>query len=380
MKTFLHVSDSLRSPEMRHEIAEAVADEVIFIEHEGKRMLGCSILELAIFESREDIVDEVISFEKLGIEELVKDTSVPTHLLPAELTVNALRQLDISSVIVPSTFPVLFADHLRGQGLEITVDHDAWVGRRRRKAPWEVEGIERAQRAADTAMLTATRMLREAEPTGQGTLRFEGEILTVELIRESMEAELRTQGAESKEILIQPGDQWQAAHSLGSGPIRPNESVIIDCFPRDTATGCWSDMTRTFVSGTPSEDLRKLHGHVRKALDIALNALRPGAKDAHQQVSEYFHSQGFPTQLHNDGPGSLKEGFFHGLGHGVGLEVHESPSQGRRSEELVSGDVVAVEPGLYFPGIGGVRLEDTVVITDDGAEHITDPFSYDLEP
>lgn len=380
MMTFLHVGDSLRSPEMRHEIAESVADPVIFIERNGKRILACSNFEVGIFEAREDVVDEVISYEKLGYERLVKDDSIATHLLIAELTVSALEQLSVDSVTVPSTFPVLLADHLRQNGLDIRVDHDAWVARRRRKAPWEVEGIERAQRAADTAMLTATRMLREAEPTGQGTLRFEGEILTAELIRESMEAELRTQAAESKEILIQPGDQWQSAHSLGSGPIRPNEGVIVDCFPRDTTTGCWADMTRTFVSGTPSEELRNLHGHVRKALDIALNALKPGVKDAHHQVSEYFHSQGFPTQIHNEGPGALKEGFHHGLGHGVGLEVHESPNVGRRGEELVAGDVVAIEPGLYFPGIGGVRLEDTVVITDDGAEHITDPFSYDLEP
>jgi Xaa-Pro aminopeptidase len=156
--------------------------------------------------------------------------------------------------------------------------------------------------------------------------------------------------------------------------------VIIDCFPRDIATGCWSDMTRTFVPGTPSEDLRNLHGHVRKALDIALNALKPGTKDAFTQVAEYFHSQGFPTQIHHEGSEPLMQGFMHALGHGVGLEVHERPNMGRRGDELVAGDVVAIEPGLYFPGVGGVRIEDTVVITDQGAVHITDPFSYDLEP
>ena len=380
MVTYLHVSDSLHSPEMRHEIAEPVADPVIFVEHDGKRILGCGPFEVELFRAREDVVDEVLPTESLGLVELVKDESIPSYLIEAELTYRALEKLGTRSVSVPSTFSVLLADHLRSKNVEVIVDHEAWVARRRRKAPWEIEGIERAQRAADTAMLTAARMLRDAEPTGDGRLRFEGEILTSELIREAMEAELRTQGAESKSILIQSGDQWQDMHGLGSGPIAPNASVIIDCFPRDIATGCWSDMTRTFVSGTPSEDLRNLHGHVRKALDIALSALRPGTEDAFQQVTEYFHGQGFPTQAHHEGSGMIKEGFMHALGHGVGLEVHEHPMMGRRAEPLVAGDVVAVEPGLYFKGVGGVRLEDTVVITDDGAVHITDPFSYDLEP
>lgn len=380
MTTFLHVSDSLRSPEMRHEIAEPVADPVIFIEHEGRRVIGCGPFEVEMFSAREDVVDEILRTEELGLIELVRDESLPDHLIEAELTVRALEKLGARSVCVPSTFGVTLADHLRDKGIEVVADHEAWAARRRRKAPWEIEGIERAQRAADTAMLTAARMLREAEPTPQKTMKFEGEVLTSEWIREAMEAELRTQGAESKSILIQSGEQWQEMHGLGRGPIRANESVIIDCFPRDIATGCWSDMTRTFVPGTPSEDLRNLHGHVRKALDLALSALKPGTGDAFEQVTEYFHSQGFPTQQHHEGAGMIKEGFMHALGHGVGLEVHEHPLMGRRSEPLLAGDVVAVEPGLYFSGVGGVRLEDTVVITDDGAEHITDPFSYDLEP
>lgn len=380
MTTFLHVSDAIRSPEMRHEVAHAVMDPVIFMDRNGTRTLACSPFETAIFEKREDVIDEVISFSDFGYETIVKDGSVPTPLIPAELTLNVLRKLGETTVVVPGAFSVLFADHLRANGIDVRVGEEEWVERRRRKAPWEIEGIERAQRAADMAMLSAARMLRDAERTPQGQLRFEGEILTSELIREAMEAELRTQGAESKDILIQSGDAWTEIHGLGSGPILPDQSVIIDCFPRDIATGCWSDMTRTFVPGTPSEDLRNLHGHVRKALDIALNALKPGTKDAFTQVAEYFHSQGFPTQIHHDGPDPLDQGFMHALGHGVGLEVHERPNLGRRGDELVAGDVVAIEPGLYFRGVGGVRLEDTVVITDDGAVHITDPFSYDLEP
>jgi Xaa-Pro aminopeptidase len=365
---------------MRHEIAEAAFDPVLFLELEGKRIIACGPFEVEIFEVREDILDEVVSFETLGVNEIVKDESIPEHLMQAELASRMLKHFGAQTVTVPSTFPIVIADYLRDKGAEVVPDGAAWARRRRRKTPWEIEGIERAQRAADTAMLTAARMLREAEKTSQGTLRFEGEILTAGLIRETMENELLTQGTESQQILVQSGDACLKGHDIGSGPILPDTSCIIDCFPRDLTTGAWSDMTRTFVPGEPSQELRNLYGHVRKALDVAFDSLKPGTKDAFTRVAEYFDSAGFPTQLNHTGEGLPKEGFMHSLGHGVGLEVHERPWMGRRADELMVGDVIAVEPGLYFAGVGGVRLEDTVLVTDDGIEHLTDPFPYDLEP
>jgi Xaa-Pro aminopeptidase len=139
-------------------------------------------------------------------------------------------------------------------------------------------------------------------------------------------------------------------------------------------------MTRTFVPGEPSDELKKLHTDVREALKIALDALRPGSDDAFRKVSDFFHEKGYPTRMHASGPGSMVEGFSHGLGHGVGLQVHEKPGLGLRSDPLVERDVLAVEPGLYFKGVGGVRLEDTVLVTENGPVHFTDPFPYDLQP
>ncbi|MDQ3982937.1 MAG: M24 family metallopeptidase, partial [Actinomycetota bacterium] len=234
--------------------------------------------------------------------------------------------------------------------------------------------------ATETAMLTAARMLREAEPADGNRLRLDGEILTAEWIREAMSAELLAQGAESEEILVQSGDACLGGHDPGRGPILQDTTCVVDCFPRDRRSGAHTDMTRTFVPGTPSDDVVKLHGHVRKALDLAYETIRPGAEDAHLKVAAYFHSLGFPTIDHHDGPGHPKAGFNHSLGHGVGLQVHERPRVGRRPEALEVGDVVAIEPGLYFEGIGGVRLEDTVLVTDRGFEHFTDPFPYDLQP
>ncbi|MEA2452529.1 MAG: Xaa-Pro aminopeptidase [Actinomycetota bacterium] len=380
MTTYLLHDNALRSFELRHEIGEPVGDSVAFIEHDGKRILVGSDLEAATFSSREDVVDEYWTFSSLGIEELVRDEAFPRDLLETELTLRALKKLSVSSVVVPPTFQLHSADHLRANGVEVVVNTDVWVERRRRKTPWEIEGLERAQRAVETAMLTAARMLREAEPTSGDRLRYEGEILTSEWIRESMSAALLSQGAESEEILVQSGDACLDGHLLGSGPIAPDRSVLIDCFPRDRRTGVYTDMTRTFVAGQASEDLKSLHKHVRTALELAFESIKPGEPGPHNTVSEYFHSQGFGTQAHHTGEGAVKEGFTHALGHGVGLEVHERPYLGRRADVLQEGDVVAVEPGLYVRGIGGVRLEDTILVTDKGVEHITDPFPYDLEP
>lgn len=380
MTTHLLVDDSLRSQELRHEIAEGVGDPLIFIEHDGRRILVGSILEETTFQKREDVVDEYWTFTDLGMEDLVKNDSFPKDSMIDEIAVRALERLGVFAVTVPASFRLATAEYLRDKGIEITVDIEEWKKRRRRKAPWEIEGIERAQRAADTAMLTAARVLRDSEPTADGRLRFEGEILTSELIKVAMQAELLDAGAYSEDILVQCGDAALSGHELGSGPIMANQSVVIDVFPIDRRTTCWSDMTRTYVAGTPSEELRNLHAHVRKALDIAFDSLRPGTSNAHQAVADYFHGQGFPTASHHTGAEPLRDGFFHSLGHGVGLQTHEPPALGRRPDELVEGDVVAVEPGLYFAGIGGVRLEDTVVVTADGIEHFTDPLSYDLEP
>lgn len=391
MTTYLLFDNAVRSPEMRHEISEPVADPVVFMEHDGKRIVAGPSLEAEVFAKREDVVDEFWSFTDLGIDDLNADETIPTDMIRPALVLRAVRRLETSEVVVPPTFYAQVADYLRANGVKVDIDSAIWAERRRRKTPAELEGTERAQRSAEIAMLTAARMLREAEPTDNGRLRFEGEILTAEWVRESMTAMLSQQGTDSDEIIVQSGDACLKGHDLGSGPLLPNESCIIDVFPRDRRTGAFSDMTRTFVPGRPSDELVKLHQTCKEALKIALDACRPGTDDLYHRVADWFHSQGHPSQLHpsdlpvsNRGTGSAgrqtMHGFFHALGHGVGLEVHERPFLGRRCEALRPGDVIALEPGLYYEGVGGVRLEDTVTITDDGFEYFTDPYPYELQP
>ena len=380
MTTLLLHDVPLRDPWLRHEIGEALGDPVTFIEHEGKRIVVAGMFEAETFKQREDVVDEFWSLQELGHDDLMGDESMPQAIARAELVLRALQRVSAQRVTVPSNFPVLLAQYLSDKGVQITVDEEMWWARRRQKTPGELEGIERAQRAAETAMLAAIRMLREAEPTREGQLRFEGEILTADWIRQAMEQELLTQQTDCRDLIVQSGPSGMRGHDPGTGPIVPNATCIIDVWPRDMRTGAYSDMTRTFVPGRASKDVGKLHAHVREALGVGLKQVRPGTKDVYRRVAEFFHDKGYPTQMHHTGDGPLKEGFNHGLGHGVGLEVHERPNVGRRSDELVEGDVITIEPGLYFDGVGGVRLEDTVIVTADGPEHFTDPFPYDLQP
>jgi Xaa-Pro aminopeptidase len=380
MTTFLVYDVSQRSPELLHEIGgEMAPDPVAFIEHDGTRIVVGSPNEESVFGRREDVVDEFWSDRDFGYADLSRDKSLSTEQVGGEVVLRALQKVGTSEVNVPPTFRVGVADYLRDAGVKVVVDPKEWTRRRRRKTPWELEGIERAQRAAETAMLTAARMLSEAEPTDDDHLRLDGEILTAEWIREAMSTELLTQGAESQDMLIHSGDASLHGHEKGAGPILVDRPCIVDCYPRELKSGAFTDMTRTFVPGIPSREIERLHSHCRAALDVALDACKPGRSDAYMKVTEYFRSQGFPVR--EDVPeGRIREGFVHGLGHGVGLEVHEDPDLGFRSDELVEGDVVAVEPGLYFEEVGGVRLEDTVLVTAAGPEHFTDPYPYDLSP
>jgi Xaa-Pro aminopeptidase len=189
-------------------------------------------------------------------------------------------------------------------------------------------------------------------------------------------------GVSGDDFIVSHGAQTAIGHELGHGPIAPNEPIVIDLWPKDPDSACYADMTRTYVVGEAPEELVKYHGLVKEALDQSFAATKAGVAGSavYTLVCELFEEHGQKTSL-SKAPGEvLEEGFFHGLGHGVGLEVHEAPSLGRGGTgDLVAGDVVTLEPGLYRPGFGGCRLEDLVLVTENGAENLTD-FPYDLTP
>jgi Xaa-Pro aminopeptidase len=209
-----------------------------------------------------------------------------------------------------------------------------------------------------------------------------GGLLTSESVRDEMIAVCRSHGTTlPADVMVAPGAAGAIGHDPGSGPLREGESIIIDIWPQDDETACWADMTRTFVIGDVPEDLAEWHRLTEEALEATRAAVRPGVngREIYDIACEVYEKAGIPTQRTKAEGEVLRDGFFHGLGHGVGLDVHEEPGLGRSGDDLVAGDVITLEPGTYRQGYGGVRLEDLVLVTEDGGETLTD-FPYGLAP
>jgi Xaa-Pro aminopeptidase len=379
MSDVLIHGDTLRHAELRHELPLAVPDPFLYAELGGERHIVISSLE----RSRVAAVDErlhVHAVEEFGYDELVLG-GYDRAAAVLEVLSRACRSLALERATVPADFPLEVADRLRADGIELAVDRGVFEARRRVKSAAELAGIRRAQAAAEAGMRAAAELLRRAEREGNGLLAG-GDPLTCERVREAIkEAVTRAGASAGDELIVAHGAQTASGHEFGSGPIKPGEPVVIDLWPRDPQSACFADMTRTFVVGEAPAELRRYHELTRDSLARSLAAVRPGAagREVHRLSCEPYEQAGLPTLL-SKAPGQiLEEGYFHSLGHGVGLEVHEAPTLGRAPDLLVHGDVITLEPGCYRPGFGGCRLEDLVLVTDDGADVLTD-FPYDLEP
>jgi Xaa-Pro aminopeptidase len=250
------------------------------------------------------------------------------------------------------------------------------------KTEAELAGIRRAQAAAQAGMAAAAALFRAAEPSG-GELVVAGEALSAERVRAAIRTACAERGAPAPaDIMVVQADRTAGGHDPGSGPLAPDFPIEVDLWPRDESSGCWADMTRTVVAGEPGAATLDMHRLVLEALRRVEDAARPGVLgvDLYGLACEVFEAAGHPTQRTKKPGETLTEGFFFGLGHGVGLEVHEAPALGRTGDRpLVAGDVIAVEPGIGNPREGSVRLEDLLLVTEDGAEILTD-FPYDLAP
>jgi Xaa-Pro aminopeptidase len=371
-------ADSFRSADMRQAVPLAVPDPFLYAEADGGRHVFASgmesgrLKELGLF--------EVHPHEELGLDELIA-SGASRREVDAQLALRAVDSFGLKRASVPDTFPVWLADRLRAVGVELDVDQELFDDRRRSKTEAQVAGIRRAQRAAEAAMDTCRELLRRSEIRGDELL-LDDEPLTVERVKAGLNVVFAAHDTTADEYIVAPGAQGAVGHDMGSGPIRPHTPLVVDIFPRDNSSAVYTDMTRTFVVGDVPDDVREWHRLCKEALDRAIGEIRAGveARTVFDGTCEIFEAAGEPTQRTKKPGETLSDGFFHGLGHGVGLEVHEEPSLGRLArKQLVAGDVVTVEPGLYRGGYGGVRLEDIVLVTETGADNLTD-YPYDLEP
>jgi Xaa-Pro aminopeptidase len=369
--------DTVRSPELRHEVPLPIPDPFLYLERDGRKVVAIHALEIPRI--RQETSLEIVPNETLGADELVA-SGKNEHEVDAEVALRACREIGIERAVVPGSFPLELADYLRANGVELTVDYQLFENRRRAKNESELAGIRNAQKACEAALDEARDLLRRAETNGAG-LEADGRPLTSERLKQVIESVFMRFDVEGGDMIVSHGAQTAVGHDPGSGQLRPNELIVFDLFPKDRRTGCYADMTRTYVVGEPSDEVREWYRLVKEAVERSTAEVKPGAngRAIFELVCDLFHEAGYKTQLNKEPGEVLEDGFFHGLGHGVGLEVHELPSLGRLGHDLVPGDVVTIEPGLYRSGFGGLRLEDLVLVTDDGHEVLTD-YPYDLKP
>lgn len=278
-----------------------------------------------------------------------------------------LRDRRTRSVEVPRGFPLGLAADLRRLGISVRPARGPFFPTRVTKAPAEIAAIRAAQRAAETAMARAEEILRSSQPGPGRHLTRAGKKLTSEYLQTEINVCLARVGATATQTIVAGGIQACDPHETGHGPLPAHLPIVIDIFPRVNLTGYWGDITRTFVRGTPSDAAQRLYDTVLAAQNQALRQIHAGAdgERIQRETREFFDSKGFTTGETR----GRRTGFFHGLGHGVGLEIHEAPRIA--DGPLPNHAIISVEPGLYYPGIGGVRIEDLIVVTTRGHSNLT---------
>jgi Xaa-Pro aminopeptidase len=304
------------------------------------------------------------------------DTIHPTdHFLPksarrrdaAALILAVAKAGGFRRIIVPAQFPAGLADRLRRDGLGVKCVPGPFFPERAMKARQEIEAVRHAVRLAENGLARGLEVLKAGTIDSRGFLRWRGKALTSEIVRGEIDAAIIRQGGLPAGTIVAGGEQACDPHERGSGPLRAHRAIILDIFPRDQKTGYFGDLTRTVVRGTAGDALRNLYRTVADGKRWVMTQMKPGVdgKKLHAALVERFTRAGYPTGLKN----GRWTGFFHGTGHGLGLEIHEAP---RFSDgPFQKGMVITVEPGLYYPGLGGVRLEDVVVLRSGGIENLT---------
>ena len=366
-ETVLMFGDTMRYPHIRHALPMPMYHPIIYLEAGGQVLVVSAPMEITRLRSIAYISPE--SRDRFGFGEF-SAAGLNEEQAFLQVLVRVCQEYDVTDPVVPPDFPVAAAELLAGQRIQVHADAELFDNRRRVKTDYELQGIRRAQAAANAAMHAIHDALVNYE-----------EDLTSERLRSIARAKAGSDGQFLDIMQVLPGGQGAIAHIDGEGPIAQGESLIVDLGVRDGVSSAWADMTRTFCVGDPPQELVRMQELCEQALRLAIGHVRPGVTgdELYALVCDLFESEGFATERTNTDGQPFTDGFYHGLGHGVGLEIHEPPKLNRNGAALVAGDVIAIEPGLYRGSFGGCRLEDLVLVTESGGEVLAD-FPYELGP
>jgi len=364
-EALLLVSASEGDANMLYAAGFFVPDPFIFFQHKQKKYVVMSDLEIdrAKKQARADHVLSLSLYQR----KLRKMGRTPALIDILDLL---FRERSIRRLVVPANFSAMYADQLRAKGYSVQIIRDPFFAERETKTAVEVKHIAESLRVARLGLEAGLRTLKRTKIMRDGYLYLNGARLTSETLKTIVNTTIVAQGWLPSHTIISSGNQCVDPHHEGSGPVKAHTSIIFDIFPRSQKSGYFGDLSRTVVRGRASDKLKEIYATVQAGQQIGFDMIRDGVngKEVHQKILDLFSARGFPTGRLN----GRMQGFFHGTGHGLGLDIHEPPRIAPVEATLKTGHVVTVEPGLYYLGVGGVRLEDVVVVTANGNRNITD--------
>ena len=359
-QTRLIVAASETDPDMLYATKFWAPDPFIFLERNGKRTLVLSDLEIDRGRKQAE-ADEFVSFNQFEREVQGRSKKVPPY---ERVLAHFLRKRGVRSAIVPANFSLGYAQDLAANKIRVQATNGLFWPEREAKSENEVKMIGRALRITERGLKRAIEVLKASKPGPGKRLRWSGKTLTSEMLRAEIDSTILRAGGIPTGTIVAGGDQACDPHERGFGPLYAHSLIILDVFPRDAKTGYFGDMTRTVLRGRANEAQRKLWEAVKAGQALALKKIKAGVDGMtiHKAIQELFAKRGFPTEVRS----ARNVGFFHGTGHGLGLEIHEYPRL--QKVTLKDRQVLTVEPGLYYPGLGGARQEDVVVVTKIGCK------------
>lgn len=364
-ETLLIVADSEHDANMLYAVRMFVPDPFIYLRIRGKCHIVMSDLEIDRAKQQAPHCS-VVSLTQCR-KQLEKERRKGT--LPQIIRL-LLSRARIRSVAVPYNFPYGLACDLRRLGVRVSARNGTFFQQRERKTSEEVKKISAALTMAEVGLAEGIQALRSSKIGRKNRLMYRNNALTSEKLRGIIDTAIVQAGGLPANTIVAGGKQGCDPHERGHGVLRANEAIIIDVFPRSQRTGYFGDITRTVVKGRASEALRKMFFTVERGQELAFACIgnKVSGRKVHETIQKFFQKEGFRTGKVN----GRMQGFFHGTGHGLGLEIHESPRIGPTSTDtLRSGHVVTVEPGLYYPELGGIRLEDVAHVTSQGPKNLT---------